>query len=145
MGLAAAPKSRVPVESLDEDELVKRALFERAERASSEKMKVQSVDPARPWTDYTVTSRLSGKSYRVALRGQEPGVSYCSCPDFRTNTLGTCKHVLHVLKKVKRSFSTKQLKKPYARQRLALHLRYDGDVSLRLAVPEKVDDQTADI
>ncbi len=145
LGLAAPPKPRVPVESLDEEDLVARALADRSERAKNEKMKVQSADSKRPWTDYTVTNRLSGKSYRVALRGLEPGVSYCSCPDFRTNTLGTCKHVLHVLKKVKRSFSPKQLKKPYARQRLALHLRYDGDVSLRLAVPEKIDEETAAI
>ena len=56
--------------------------------------------PIAPWTDYMVTNRLSGKTYRVALRGLEPGESYCSCPDFRTNTLGTCKHVLHVSTKV---------------------------------------------
>ena len=145
LGLAAKPKPRVPVESLDEDELVKQALIERAERAAAEKMKVKSADPVRPWTDYTVTNRLSGKSYRVALRGTEPGVSYCSCPDFRTNTLGTCKHVLHVLKKVKRSFSTQQLNKPYRRQRLALHLRYDGDVTLRLATPERIDERAAKV
>ena len=44
-------------------------------------------------------------TYRVALRGWERGESYCSCPDFRKNTLGTCKHILHVLEKVPRSFS----------------------------------------
>ncbi len=145
LGLAAPPKPRVPVESLDEDQLVKRALAEREERAKVEKMKVLSADSARPWTDYTVTNRVTGKSYRVALRGTEPGVSYCSCPDFRTNTLGTCKHVLHVLKKVKRSFSPQQLKKPYARKRLALHLRYDGDVTLRLATPDRLDEEAAKI
>jgi len=145
LGLAAPPKPRVPVESLDEDQLVQRALAERAERARLEKMKVVSADSARPWTDYTVTNRVTGKSYRVALRGTEPGVSYCSCPDFRTNTLGTCKHVLHVLKKIKRSFSPQQLRKPYPRQRLALHLRYDGDVTLRLATPERLDEEAAQI
>src|SRR5262245_21397027 len=145
LGLAAPPKPRVPVESLDEEQLVQRALAERAERARIEKMKVQSADPSRAWTDYTVTNRLTGKSYRVALRGTEPGDSYCSCPDFRTNTLGTCKHVLHVLRKVKRSFSPRQLKRPYPRQRLALHLRYDGDVTLRLATPEQLDVEAAKI
>ena len=60
-------------------------------------MSVRAVDAAQPWTDYVVRNHLSGKTYRVALRGLEPGDSYCSCPDFRTNTLGTCKHVLRVL------------------------------------------------
>ncbi|HEY3963865.1 MAG TPA: DEAD/DEAH box helicase [Planctomycetaceae bacterium] len=145
LGLAAKPKPRVPVESLDEQALLDMALADRRERASTEKMKVVSSDPSQAWSDYTVTNRLSGKSYRVALRGTEPGASYCSCPDFRTNTLGTCKHVLHVLKKVKRSFSSEQLKKPYRRQRLALHLRYDGEVTLRLAVPDRLDDSAAKI
>lgn len=145
LGLAIPPKPRVAVDGLDEAELVRRALAERADRARAEKMRVDSADPTRPWTDYTVTSKLSGKAYRVALRGEEPGVSYCSCPDFRTNTLGTCKHVLHVLRKVKRSFSAQKLRRPYRRDRLALHLRYDGDVTLRLAVPEKIDEQAAKI
>jgi hypothetical protein len=145
LGLAAPPKPRVPVESLGEEDLVKRALAERAERARFEKMKVQSADPSLPWTDYTVTNRVTGKSYRVALRGTEAGVSYCSCPDFRTNTLGTCKHVLHVLRKVKRSFTPRQLKRPCPRTRLALHLRYDGDVTLRLAAPERIDSEAAAI
>ncbi|HLJ09791.1 MAG TPA: DEAD/DEAH box helicase [Planctomycetaceae bacterium] len=145
LGLAAPPKPRVAVESLDEDALVKLALSERAERARTEKMRIVSADASRPWTDYTVTNRLSGKSYRVALRGLEPGVSFCSCPDFRTNTLGTCKHVLNVLNKVKRGFSPQQLKRPYRRKRLTLHLRYDGDVTLRLATPEQIDDEAAKI
>ena len=51
----------------------------------------------------------------MALRGLERGESYCSCPDFRTNTLGTCKHVLHVLAKVKRRFDPRRLKRAYRR------------------------------
>jgi hypothetical protein len=64
LGLAAAPTPRVPVESLGEDELVQRALSERKERARAEKMRVQPLDPTRPWTDYVVTNRLSGKTHR---------------------------------------------------------------------------------
>jgi len=145
LGLAAPPpEPRTPVESLGEEELVARALADRAERARTEKMTVQSVDPTRPWTDYTVTNRLSGKSYRVALRGTEPGSSYCSCPDFRTNTLGTCKHVMHVLNKVRRRFKAEALRKPYRRKHLALHLRYDGEeVTLRLLTPSRIDEAIA--
>jgi superfamily II DNA or RNA helicase len=145
LGLAAPPKPREPIESLAEDELLRRALVERAERARSEKMSVKTVDVTRPWTDYLVTNRLSGKTYRVALRGSEPGDSYCSCPDFRTNTLGTCKHVLNVLAKVKRRFTPRQLGRPFRPQSLALHLRYAGEVSLRLLVPDALDEEAAKI
>jgi hypothetical protein len=145
LGLAIPPKPREPVESLDDDELVAKALAERQERARIEKMGVRTADPRRPWTDYTVTNRTSGKSYRVALRGLETGVSYCSCPDFRTNTLGTCKHILNVLKKVKRRFSPRELNKPYRRKHVAVVLRYAEDVSLRLLAPEKLDSAVAKI
>jgi ERCC4-related helicase len=143
LGLAAPPKPRVPIESLGEEELVAKALAERAERARIEKMAVRTADAGRPWTDYTVTNRSSGKSYRVALRGLEPGDSYCSCPDFRTNTLGTCKHILHVLKKVKTRFSTQNLARPYRRKHLALALRYADDLTLRLLTPERLEEDVA--
>ncbi len=143
LGLAAPPPERVPVESLSEEALVKLALDERAERAKAERMKIVAADPERPWTDYTVTSLVSGKSYRVALRGLERGPSYCSCPDFRINTLGTCKHILHVLAKVRRKFDAAALKKPYRRKRIAVHLHYDHEVTLRLAAPERLKDEVA--
>ena len=146
LGLAAPPpEPRTPAESLSEDELVERALADRAERAKTEKMKVVAADDTKPWTDYIITSRVSGKSYRVSLRGLETGDSYCSCPDFRTNTLGVCKHILKVMQKVKRRFSAQQLAKPYRRKHLGLHLLYGQDVSLRLLVPEKLDDDVAKI
>jgi superfamily II DNA or RNA helicase len=140
-GLAAAPPERVPVESLSEPELVQLALAEREERAKKERMKVKAADHSTPWTDYNVVSGLSGKSYRVSMRGLAAGESYCSCPDFRTNTLGTCKHVIKVAAHVKKKFSPSQLKKKYVRRRLAVHLRYDGETHLRLLVPAKVSDE----
>jgi superfamily II DNA or RNA helicase len=145
LGLAERPKERVPVESLSEEALVAAALAERQQRAKDEKMKVAAADPEQPWTDYTVTSLLSGKSYRVALRSMDRGPSYCSCPDFRTNTLGTCKHILHVQAKVKRKFEPEVLKKPHRRKRIAVHLHYDHDVTLRLATAERLKDEVAGI
>ena len=138
--LAAPPAPRTPVESLGEKELVASALADRRERAKEEKMAVQALDPAQPWSDYLVTNRTSGKTYRVALRGRQPGDSYCSCPDFRTNTLGTCKHVLHVLHKIRRRFTDRQLARPYRPKHLALHLHYRDEVSLRLLAPEGLED-----
>ena len=143
LGLSTTPRERAPVASLDEEALVAQAIADRVERARIERMTVVPQDAARPWTDYTVTSKITGKSYRVALRGQLPGDSYCSCPDFRSNTLGTCKHVLHVLSKVKRKFSAAELKRPFRQRELALHLHYGPEVTLRLLAPAKLDDSVA--
>ena len=97
LGLSAPPPERIPVESLSDKELVEQAIADRFERARSAKMELRSIDSNKLWTDYTITNSSSGKTYRVALRGWERGDSYCSCPDFRKNTLGTCKHILHTL------------------------------------------------
>ncbi len=92
-----------------------------------------------------MTSTLSGKTYRVAVRGREPGESYCSCPDFRTNTLGTCKHVMKVLEKLKRQFSAAQLKRPYKRKTIGVHLRYAKQTTLRLLLPDQLDAESEEI
>jgi superfamily II DNA or RNA helicase len=138
LGLAAPPPERTAVASLTEERLVWQALSDRQERARAEKMKIKSTDSSSPWAEYVVTSMMSGKTYRVSLRGLKPGESYCSCPDFRTNTLGTCKHLMRVAAAVKRRFTPNQLKRPYRHRRIEVSLDYGKEVALRLAAPEKL-------
>ena len=145
LGLAAPPAERVPVESLGEQELIQTAIEERWERARSERMTVQSANSNQPWTDYIVASKISGKTYRTAVRGVQPGESYCSCPDFRTNTLGTCKHILHVLAKIKRRFTAAQLKQPYKRTTISVHVQYGNRAALRLLLPDQLEPEAAKI
>ncbi|MFQ5486424.1 MAG: hypothetical protein ACE5DO_13975, partial [Desulfobacterales bacterium] len=94
LGLSAPPPERIPMESLSEKALINQAIADRRDRSQTEKMRLRSINPNQLWSDYIITSHASGKSYRIALRGWELGESYCSCPDFRKNTLGTCKHIL---------------------------------------------------
>ncbi|HEX4453630.1 MAG TPA: DEAD/DEAH box helicase, partial [Kofleriaceae bacterium] len=136
LGLATPPPETA--RPREEEELVEQALEGRAKRATTERMKIQSADPSRPWTDYMVTSAISGKTYRVALRGETRGVSYCACPDFRTNTLGTCKHIMKVLARTTKAFPDRVRKKPYQRTRITVHLRYEDRVSLAVAVPQRL-------
>lgn len=83
LGLSAPPDPSEPIENLTEDELLRRVLADREERAATEKMTLRSLSPDQPWADYTITSQQSGKTYRASLRGFEPGQSYCTCPDRR--------------------------------------------------------------
>ena len=139
LGLAAPPPERQPAESLGEDELVQLALAERQERARTEKMRLTSANPDVLWTDYTLTNPSSGKTYRVALRGWEPYESFCSCPDFRKNSLGTCKHIMHALAKVKRRFPAPVRNEPYERKGISVHLSYGEELELRLLLPKQPD------
>jgi superfamily II DNA or RNA helicase len=141
LGLAAPPPERVAVESLSEKQLIAHALAEREERARVEKMRVRPADAGRLWTDYTVANAVSGKTYRVALRGWNAGECYCTCPDFRTNTLGTCKHILHVQQKMAGRFSAAERKRPYVHRDIAVAVRYGEQAELRWLLPEKLDGQ----
>lgn len=137
LGLAEPPLEEIPMEHLSEADLIQRALLDREKRATIEKFRLQSADPQSPWTDYTITSGLSGKTYRVALRGAERGQSYCSCPDFRTNTLGTCKHILYTLQRVAKKFPEPIRRKPYRNREIFVHLLYGEEVTLHLCLPDR--------
>ena len=139
LGLAMPPDETVPLEHLTDDELHQRALADRQKRAKEESMVVRSTNNEKPWVDYIVTSRQSGRSYRVALRGLEDGQAYCSCPDFRINHLGTCKHVLNVQAKVKKRFSAKQLSKPHRRRRVSVGVDYGPHRGIRFHLPHRRD------
>ncbi|MGD8451390.1 MAG: DEAD/DEAH box helicase [Phycisphaerae bacterium] len=143
--LAAPPVERTPIESLGERELIARAIAEREQRSRTERMTVRPTDPNVLWTDYLVTNAVSGRTYRVALRGWEPGDSYCACPDFRKNTLGVCKHILAVQRRARRRFSPAAQRRPYRQKELAIHLHYGKEIELRLLVPVRLDEAAAAI
>ncbi|APZ95816.1 RNA polymerase-associated protein RapA [Fuerstiella marisgermanici] len=144
LGLAMPPDMSVPLENLTESELLHRAVAERQARAAKESMKVRSMNTEKPWVDYVVTSQQSGRSYRVALRGLGAGESYCTCPDFKTNHLGTCKHILHVQTKVQKRFAKKNLK-PYRRKRLSVRISYGAAQGIIFNLPHKADEKVEEI
>ena len=45
------------------------------------------------FSEFRVSNPASNSSYRVAIRGLGPGGNFCSCPDYATSELGTCKHI----------------------------------------------------
>ena len=141
LGLSAPPPERTPIESLSDKQLIERALEERMERAQTEKMNLKSLNKNELWTDYIVTNNSSGKSYRVALRGWKRGESYCSCPDYRKNTLGTCKHILYTLDKIKKQFNKTVREIPYNVKDICVYVRYGEELELRLLIPEGLDSQ----
>ncbi len=144
IGLAEAPDLETPPELLTPKRLHERALHERTERSRVEKYRIKANDKTTPWTDYLVASEISGKTYRVALRGTEPGDSFCSCPDFKTNRLGTCKHIMHLLRRIEKQFDDKEIDKPYRNSEAIVYLRYQEHRTLHLALPDKTDECDCD-
>ncbi|MGB8398319.1 DEAD/DEAH box helicase [Bradyrhizobium sp.] len=54
------------------------------------------------FSEFRVSNPVSKSSYRVAVRGPGPGGNFCSCPDYATSELGTCKHLEFTLGKLEK-------------------------------------------
>src|SRR6202795_124224 len=54
------------------------------------------------FSEFRVSNPVSKSSYRVAIRGLGPGGNFCSCPDYTTSELGTCKHLEFTLARLEK-------------------------------------------
>lgn len=69
------------------------AIEDRKKRAVNEKFILTPGDMCKG--EHLVETPV-GRQYMVTLHDPAAGLGHCSCPDFATNRLGTCKHILFV-------------------------------------------------
>src|ERR1700684_1835127 len=69
----------------------------RRRRAAEEHFTIRNLGRNRVFSDYQITNPVTGGCYKGSIRGFDVGDNTCECPDFRANTLGTCKHVEAVI------------------------------------------------
>lgn len=94
---------------------------------------VEKLGKEPVFADYAVTNPASGGRYHVAIRGAHPGESFCSCPDFATNDLGTCKHIEFTLARIEaRRGGKTALAQGYRAPFSEIYLDYAGVRSVRL-------------
>jgi superfamily II DNA or RNA helicase len=114
--------------------LIEQQITERRERALGAIAKILKRPSGEPYGDYSVKS-ASGKTYRLAMRGPGLFENYCSCPDFRVNTLGTCKHIEAMLLRLRSRHGAALDRKGYARTRSSISLQYGETIEIRLRMP----------
>ena len=114
--------------------LIEQQITERRERAAGAIAKILKRPAGAPYGDYSVQS-ASGRTYRLAMRGPGLFENYCSCPDFRVNTLGTCKHIEALLLRLRRRHGAALDRKGYARTRASISLQYGETIEIRLRMP----------
>ncbi len=76
---------------LSYEEIKQQALEDRQKRAKLEEFKVIQGDMLKG--DHLVTT-VKGRQYQVTLHNPAEAVGHCSCPDFYSNKLSTCKHLI---------------------------------------------------
>src|SRR5579883_363573 len=83
------------------------------------------------FSDFRVSNPASKSSYRVSIRGRGPGGNFCSCPDYATNDLGTCKHIEFALAQLEKKRCAKAaFARGYRPAFSELFLRNDGKRSI---------------
>jgi superfamily II DNA or RNA helicase len=79
------------------------------------------------FSEFRVSNPASKSSYRVAIRGLGPGGNFCSCPDYATSELGTCKHLEFTLARLEKKRGAKAaFARGYQPAFSELYLRNDG-------------------
>ncbi|MCU0449707.1 MAG: SNF2-related protein [Bernardetiaceae bacterium] len=75
--------------------MIKRVLAERAEKAEEAQYRIQFA--GNVYGEHALTNEV-GKTYRITFRDFKRQIGYCTCPDYQTNKLGTCKHLMFAFK-----------------------------------------------
>jgi len=73
------------------DEIRARALDDREKRAKKDIFKIIQADTFK---GEHLIETASKKLYQITMHDPEAGMGHCSCPDFLTNRLNTCKHII---------------------------------------------------
>src|SRR3990172_5273935 len=107
----------------------------RRQRALEEIAKVRNKGNHPVFSLFEVTS-TSGRTYRVEIRSLTELHNTCTCPDYKTNLIGTCKHIEGVLQYLKAQhgdrLETLARKRPGGTQ---VYLHYGVDVTVRVGLP----------
>lgn len=72
----------------------------RRQRARAANFSIENLGKNRVFSEYRVSNPQTKGQYTVTVRGFDTGDNACTCPDFKSNTLGTCKHIEAVLERL---------------------------------------------
>jgi hypothetical protein len=99
----------------------------RRQFGSEQSFGLENLGDAPFFSEFRVSNPGSKSAYRVAIRGLGPGGNFCSCPDYATNELGTCKHIEFVLSRLTKKRGAKAaFARGYRPAFSELYLRNDG-------------------
>ena len=101
--------------------------------------RITKLDGHPVFSDYNVYNPETKNTYKVALRdnrvGMTDSMNFCSCMDFKTNRLGTCKHLEAVLRQVRSDFRlADMLQKGYNPPYTSVYLQYGEQRNVKIRI-----------
>jgi hypothetical protein len=99
----------------------------RSQIAERSVFNITNIGEGLVYSDYKVYNDVTKNAYKVALRSSDNSLNFCSCYDFKTNQLGTCKHIEAVLLQInKKPALRKALAQPYQPAYSSMYMEYRG-------------------
>jgi superfamily II DNA or RNA helicase len=87
-----------------QSEMLQEQIKRRRKRGMEELAKIANQGQHPVYSTFEVTS-TSERVYTVQIRSITERLNTCTCPDYRTNTIGTCKHIEGVLGNLEKEFA----------------------------------------
>lgn len=92
------PSSQPEGRQYTREGMIKRVLEERQKKAFTEPFRLKFSKNCHG--EHLITTEKA-VDYKLTFRNIEEETGYCSCPDYKKNKLGTCKHLIHAFAKFK--------------------------------------------
>jgi len=138
----SSKKNRVPYHrkpdnmSVEEWQIALRRQF-----GNDSSFEIKKISEHPVYADYTVFNPATQSTYKVAIRNSPKEVAqginhnFCSCYDFKTNQLGTCKHIEAVLGK---QWRNTRLRKYFKEERrpayTSVYLKYEAERKVMIRI-----------
>jgi SNF2 family DNA or RNA helicase len=107
----------------------------RKQYAENHPFKIEKKNWLPVFSDYDVYNPETQSTYKVALRSKDNSANFCECNDFKTNGLGTCKHIeavfVYIATKLKK---THLLDIGYTPAYSSIYLDYRGEREVRIRI-----------
>ena len=103
----------------------------RRQMAREERYTISSVDEEKLPGEYLLENPKTRRQYKVVYRGAKSPWNYCSCMDFKTSRLGTCKHIEAVKQKASGSHLKVHTEIP---SYTSVYLDYRGERAVRIRI-----------
>jgi SNF2 family DNA or RNA helicase len=107
----------------------------RKKYATQHHLIVEKIGTEEVFSEYIVRNPDRKSSYSVSIRSSDNSRNFCTCFDFKTNSLGTCKHIEAILHQLRSKPKLKAiLEKNYEPPYSSISLDYRGGRTVRLRI-----------
>ena len=121
--------------------MIKRVLEERRKRAAQEEYQIEFAENIHG--EHILTTSQN-KRYKLSFYDFDKNLGYCSCPDYQTNKLETCKHLIYSFDKFEKEMGNNELpNQPYPFLEIFRHPLHDYKISW--FYPQDIDHELSDI